>query len=353
MSVRIDRKAAIRRFRGAGAIAVLSAIAPVLAVLVWIAICTVELPSEADSTKAVVTQLRIVPYTTQVDVKLVPAWRDGTEVLFMGSTGIVTSVSATSGGTVATGDELFHAGNQSVRAYVSDQPLAAPVDGRSADHDQATVRNLLASVGWLSSDRDWETRRSAALRCYTKVSGIDVPRPTAFEPGWAVWVPPYATAIDEVVVRAGTLPPSSGDVVFHSRKTLESVDVVSDASEIPDGVITMGSLSFAVQNSSIDLTELSQLEPFLDPKSESAPAVLVTGEEVDAIAVPPGAVIADTDGRLCYFVRRVDSAASEFHSVIADVIGGTVGTTYLANSGDTGDEVLLNPRDILAGADCA
>ncbi len=289
-----------------------------------------------------------------------PEWDTGLPLRAPEWQGTVTAVYVDAGDTVSHGDRVLAVDGVDRIVAHSAAPFHRPLAVGETSADMEPVHELLVGLGYLDEmpgDPEfftWET--SVAVEEFEADLGVESPTGD-FDPSLVAWLPREEMTLGTLEVELAAPAPAGGTPFAEEAPRLLGAELVpaspGEALNFEDGVEYVAIADderFAVDpsNPAIAEEELGAFAEVLDPADE-APAVTVErAEVVDALAVPATSVVANPAGDLCAWVAAGDGFEAR------EVTPGTsrAGVTDIVEGLEPGDEVLVNPGEVLEAPGC-
>lgn len=234
-------------------------------------------------------------------------WTEATTTKVGDASGKVTAVFVAAGEPLACGAAVIAVDGGNRLAMCGDVPPWRNITAKTTGPDADQLAELLVSLDLLAaSDRDRGSRRMAAWRKLARSNGLK--NSAIFHPSDVIWIGKPTTPT-QVTVRAGDNV--TGDsTIFEVDTTLRAASIQTAAGE----PITSTEHVFSVENHTTEFTiradgsiDTSTFEAAVRSKQTDTDTALPTqvrgtvrlAVPVSFAAVPPTAIISDTDGTTC------------------------------------------------------
>lgn len=302
----------------------------------------------------IVVSVEIREITDQAAVTIESAWGVPAVVTAPSWFGTVTRVDVVPGDAVASGDVVVRIDGVDRVAIGTSDPFWRRLRRRDTGGDVVMLQRWLIDAGFFDGETDgvfgWDL--VAAVKDWALSLGVTKPDGT-FDPAWALWLPWEPFGVASVEISRAVPPPASGSAVLTGPVPLTSVSLTDQDGRglKPDGVwvLTVGDAEVFVVDGAVDAEGLATLAAVLDPGQPAAAGRIKRANPVEALEIPATAVVSNAAGLLCVFVPDGDG----FLPVPVELSGGRVSHVNVASGLDPGDEVLLNPTDILDAPVCS
>lgn len=316
-----------------------------------------EVDAPAVPVSAPVTQTQAshsMSATLTVDLRAVPP------IVAPPDSGTVTAVEARPGTELKNGDWVYSVDNRRATAYSGDTVFYRTLQQGDKGDDVAQLQRILDSLlpEWsVNVDGDFGPGTRAAVVEWEKRLGIALPT-GVFSPAWFVRLPAEPYVVDEAEIQVGAPFPAAGEEVATglaqpARATVESLE--GEGAPLGAYLFTFEGKTLPVDHTDADW-EVSNLVAALEVSgrpSEGTQAKvdgnLRLAEENEGLAVPAVSVISGADGT-CVAVLSGDS---DYDMVSVLVIDGQIdGSAVVEGDLEPGEQVLMNPGEILGGVGC-
>lgn len=315
------------------------------AVLGWIALRGPASPVEPTTLdEPVVVPVREGSFDAAFDVTIAPEYGVPPR-LFSPVGGLVTSVAAAPGATLAGGDPVLGIDNMLRLAYVADEPLARPLTTGDDGPQVEDLQRYLVDLGLLNGvDGEFGRATREAVREFNESIGVTGAARSTFDPARVVWIGPGGFEVTTVQVVPGTAVAAGEQLAAGPVPVVDAtIDEPDDAPgrrdqswvlELDDTVVPYPRGGDPVTDDL--LAALSSTDPPEEGEVIRAEARFAEPQQV--AIVPASSVLEDDAGQRCVVVPRDGG----FETVAIDVVGGGLGVVEI-DPIDGLTEVVANP----------
>jgi len=298
------------------------------------------------------------------------AWSEGELVRSGGFEGLVISMVTAPGDTLGSGDVVAEVAGVRVVALVSEAPFYRPLARGDGGADVARLERFLIDLGLLAEDHmpTGEVTRSvsAAIGVLNERLGAERVRRSStgrvigpeFDPATVLWVGDAPFAVGKVFVEPGMRWPGLGEPVLQGPDRLDDARLftLGEAGAPPTEAVLPGGFVLVVDEASIPLDDSGRiradgrerLSALVPVGTGEVVASVRLAEPVEAVKVPPSAVV-EGSGGMCVYVL---SGGGVFEPVAVELVASLFGEAAVRVSRPI-TEVLANPTQVVAGARCS
>jgi hypothetical protein len=298
-------------------------------------------------------------------VLLIATWGEPERIPAPTWSGTVTEVNLLPGSVVHEGDPLITVDGLDRLAAITESPLYRVLRRGDEGNDVLEAQELLIRLGHYNGEADglFGSAMVAATRSLGADIGVDRPDGT-LDPAWFIWFPKDGFEVATAHAAIGFPAPGPGESWIIGKAPLDRLRITGqDGGDVDlsgEWRLVIGEMTLIVVDGEIAEEDMSSLAGFLlesvpttqDPDrttTETQVAGTVDRYEPDlVIEVPVTAVVASAEGDLC--VYRPDGG--DYVAVGVEVGAGRTGIVQVQNGLQSGDEVLVNPVDVLADVSC-
>ena len=304
---------------------------------------------------------------------------DGAVVRAPGWNGLVQTLHAEQGTSLASGHPIVTVGGITRLGMRSQRPIAHPLQKGDSGQDVTDLQTFLVSLGHdVEVDGSYGSATRSAVADLQRDLGMSKPS-GVFTPDLVVWLPDDSVEVDQILLTPGELAPSQGTPIIASPDIATSGDIGDlGGSPIEDSgdryrLVVGGGLQLGI----IDQVRLSgeQLNTLMEAygkgsvtaeRGETASTgagntnvgtVLVFSGELELVepetlwTVPAGAVVGDRSdaARLCVFIQSPDGDYEPFQTAVES---GGFGWVAINPAPPASAMILANPVDVLQDRSC-
>jgi hypothetical protein len=255
---------------------------------------------------------------------------------------------------LATGDVVVAVDGIDRIAAVTDFPFWRSLSARAQGDDVAQLQGLLASLGHYTGSVDgvFGASLTAAVNAFGSELGAVTPR-GVFDPAWVIWLPNEQFELEDVAMAVGDPAPGAGTAVLFGPPRIAEVSLLDP--EDSRLVVLPGDWELEIVGETMSLVDGGLTDEMLGQLSE-----LVISEETElsgrvrrsdrdsVIEIPATAVTSNASGLLCAWIPK----GSDFSPQAIEVEGGGFGLVRVVEGLFPGDEILVNPGEILGTPGC-
>lgn len=269
--------------------------------------------------------------------------------------GTVTRVDVSEGESIASGDVIAKVDGIDRVAVATMEPFWRSLARGDKGDDVTMLQRWLSTMGLLGADDvDGLFGFATVDAVKTLATSIGVQKPDgSFDPAWVLWLPQDPFRVDSVRVGPNDPAPAQGSEVLVGPTPLLSITLHDQNGE---AVSLQGEWRLLVETTEVPVIDsalgsdaLDALASTLDPTQEGASGRLRRAQPATVIEVPSTAVVSGPSGALCVFVADGDT----FESTQVDLSGGRASYADVAFGLQGGEEILVNPSDVLQDVDCS
>ncbi len=279
-------------------------------------------------------------------------WGRPPQVLAPNWSGTVTGVYVTNDDTLETGDPVLSIDGVDRIAASSDQPFWRFLGRGNSGADVSALQRLLSLLGYdVQPDGEFDASTQEAVKGLEATLGVAKPS-GVFDPGWILWLPVEPFLVTSVVTTASSPAPSPGSAVLVGPPPLEGVTFF-DNQDRPlalegSWVFTSGGIEYSIVDGALDRGSQDRLEAATGPEVLSVSGRVRSRTPTEVIEIPATAVTSSADGTLCVWVP----GPGGYSPRSVELGGGRIAQVFVVGGLSPGDQVLVNPAEILTGQAC-
>lgn len=338
----------------ASAVVALLVVAVPAVLLVWMRVRTEDrLSVLVPDPVPVVMPVESREITDQKAVTVESEWGEPAVVTAPSWFGTVTRVDVTPGDAIASGDVVARVDGVDRMVVVSSDPFWRRLRRGDTGDDVVMLQQWLIDAGFLDGevDGDFGPDLRASVKAWAVSLGVAKPD-GMFDPAWVLWLPHEPFGVASVEIARGVPAPGPGSEVLTGPVPLVSVSLADQngRSFTSDGVwvLTVGGVDVSVVDGVVDVDGLATLASVLDPVQPTVTGRIRRAERVETLEIPATAVVSNAVGTLCVFLPDGDG----FAPTPVELSGGRVSRVNVASGLSRGDDVLVNPADVLEAPSC-
>lgn len=293
------------------------------------------LPMTAPTTRDHVTETFVAGVTVEQ--------QDGFAITASRS-GVLTSLSLTSGSTVGAGDLIASVDDRPIFAFTGSAPLHRTLELGRSGPDVRRLQAFLTGLGLFSGEADgrFGPTTANAVGAWNTTHGSTGRQ---FDQSSVTWIGPEPIVVAELAAAVGQRV-SPDTVLAHGPRTTLAVLVDAQGVAPGDYELTVGPISvqYTAPGGRIDSPPArDDLASVID--QDGAAGILTSRSATEVLVVPASAVVTDLDGSTCVFPDAHGRA------IEVTAVGSRAGVVHLP--GDTQiREVLVNPADVRSPLSC-
>lgn len=324
------------------------------ALLVWMRLGTEDRLAELEPPpQPIVAAASEVVVDEQQAVNLAVVWGESAEAVAPPWSGTVTALQATPQSTVATGDVVLTIDGVDRIAAATPGPFFRSLGRNSVGDDVAQLQDLLIALGHYDGTLTG-TYDAATLAAVNRLAtDLGIPRPNGtFDPAWLIWLPEEPFEVDRVETSVGSPAPSPGAPLLVGPSVIVSVTASSS-----DGrAMTLeGQWMLEVEGQTLDLVDavfddeaLLALTAIAEPGATDLFGRVRKAGVAPVVEVPAATVTSNASGNLCVWVP--DGEGYTARAITVD--GGRIARVHITAGLEAGEQVLLNPNEVLGSPSC-
>lgn len=271
---------------------------------------------------------------------------DGARTITSPRAGTVTSVAVAPDTTVDSGELVASVDGAPLLAYTAPYPFYRDLGPGVRGDDVVVLRGFLRTVGQHVPEAGTTFDSAVGRAVNAWRASIGLSRGTAVPRQSLVWLGPEPARVGQVGVRLGDRV-DQGSALFQIAEVATAIEVVEGARSGWDGVdaaatLTIGGVQVPYRAGSGLIAQPEHVVAVAEQlgANPKATATIESVSGTSVLALPAGAVLTDRAGRTCVLLEgRPDPAA-------VVVLGGTVGTVFVAPGGHLADARVVARPDV-------
>src|SRR5690554_205914 len=324
------------------------------ALLVWMRLGTEDRLSELEPPpQPVVAAASEVVVDDQQAANLSVIWGESAEALAPAWSGTVTAQHATPRSTVESGDILLTIDVIDRIAAATPTPFFRSLGRNAVGDDVAQLQELLADLGHYEGTPSGTFDAATVAAVNGFAIDLGVVRPSGvFDPAWVVWLPEAPFEVARVETAVGSPAPAPGAPLLVGPSVIVSATATTSEGR---AMVLEGEWLLEVEGETLEITDgvfdeeiLAGLTEIADPGATDLFGRVRRAGVAPVVEVPAAAVTTNTAGDLCIWIPEGDGYAAR--AIVVD--GGRIARVHITSGLEAGEQLLLNPNEVLSSPSC-
>lgn len=301
----------------------------------------------------VVVEVEEVLVDDRQAVNLSFSWGAAREVVAPSWAGTVTAVHVARGREVESGDLVVTVDGLDRIAAASDVPFWRPLGRDDTGPDVLALQELLASLGLHENEIDgrYGPATTSAANALAHELGIALPN-GVFDPAWVVWLPFDPFPIDGIEAEVGRQAPAHGDLLLMGPSTISEIRM-TDSQGAPlrldgDWLLEVAGADYELVDGELTADARDGLSRATEREVTELVGRVRRANPVVAVEIPATGVTSNAAGAVC--VLTPDGVT--FSPMPVTIDGGRVARVFVISGLEPGDEILVNPAEVLDNPVC-
>lgn len=273
-------------------------------------------------------------------------WGEAPSLVAPSWAGTTVEVAVSPGDTVESGDVVVVIDNIDRVAWHSDRPFFRALGRGASGDDVADVQRLLSATGYYEGEIDGHYGGGTVTAAARWAGSIGIVEPDgSFEPGWIVWLPDLAFAVDAVTIAAGGAAPGFGTEILLGAAPLVRAEAVTiDGEPFRRGPGWVADLEgVLIPISAEGRLDRGALDTLIDSTVGDEIAIsIMRAQPLEVVVVPATAIMTNDAGDTCIWVQD----GADYRATPIDVGAATTRTVNVTGV-EPGTPVLMNPGEVL------
>ena len=254
---------------------------------------------------------------------------------------------------MSTGDVVVSVDGVHRVAAASEVPFWRSLGRNDAGEDVVALQLLLESLGLYEGEVDGRYGPAMVSAVNRFAEGLGVVRPQGvFDPGWVVWLPLEPFPVERVEAHLGRPAPGPGEVLLEGPSAIaETVmtDVEGRRLGLEGGwLLELDGVDYEMVDGEFTADAEVSLAEVLDSETSELFGRVRRAHPVPVVEIPAAAVTSSLAGGLCVWVP----AGESFSPVPVTLDGGRVARVFVSAGLEPGDEILINPGEVVGDPIC-
>ncbi len=289
----------------------------------------------------------------QMPVVLDVRWGQAEAIAAPPWSGTITKVVVAPGDTVRSGDVLVEIDGIARIAAATPQPFLRRIARGDTGADVEVLQELLGHLRMFEGEADGTYGSMSIVAVKTWATELGVTEPDgAFDPAWVVWLPVMEFRVENVEARMGFPAPSPGTPLLIAPQPISEIRL-----QDPEGqplslsgewVLLFAGTEIPLIEGAVGRDAFLILMSQLEPGSDAASAAVRRAVPLKVLELPATAVVSNEFGKTCVWVpgnRGFDPREVTLGT-------GQTSRVNVLEGVNSGDQVLINPADVLEDTTC-